>query len=173
MAAPFSRSSVKALESILPLGFSRRNQYRRHCTWRYSVFVTSQDSRPCASFFFALRSITITCSCGLNSIVHLDLIIQLVHTWARLIATLGMLVRVYQLVTLIVLNDERRRAHAANKLLCVHLALLPDNRIELCAYIIKPTVAHIRTPCFAHCCLLHQPLRKGAAGCLNPCLCFV
>src|SRR5258707_4292765 len=43
----------------------------RHWTGRYSVFVTSQVSRPCASFFFALRSITITCSCGLNSMLFL------------------------------------------------------------------------------------------------------
>src|SRR5258708_4607829 len=68
-------------------------------------------------------------------------------------ATLRSLVGMDDLI-LIVLNDERSRTHAANQFLCVHLALLPYNRVEPCAYVIEPRLAHIRSSCFAHRCLL-------------------
>src|SRR5260370_38250009 len=87
-----------------------------------------------------------------------DLIIQFVHAWTRLIATKWVLVRVYQLVVFMVPNDERRCAHAANQLLCL---LMLQNVAHNIVVMLKEKIL------FLHCCLLHQPLRKGAADASN------
>src|SRR5260221_431130 len=81
----------------------------------------------------------------------IDLSIQLVHTWARLIATEGAVIGVYQFVIPLVHNDERSRAHAANQLLCLLMLQNVARHLWMCH---KPILLHF--------CLLHQPLRKLA-----------